>query len=76
MKTVFANSGGVQCIFTDEGLTFSGNGQEVYYPYGSLDTVKISLMGVLQASCRTRVCSFAVDRKDRAKAKEMIQYAR
>ena len=31
---------------------------------------------MLQATCHTQICSFAVDHKDRAEMKEMIRYAR
>ena len=76
MRNAFTNSDHLQVIFTDEGITFYGAQQAVYYPYGSLDLVKMSLLGILQVASGTRICSFAVDHKDRAKVKEMIRYAR
>ena len=76
MKQAFKNSSQVECIFTDEGVTFYGAQQQVYMPYGCLDSIKMSLLGVLQATSGKQICSFAVDRKDRAAVKEMLQYAR
>ena len=66
MRKVFENSGSLKCIFTDDGITFYGSRQEVYFPYGCIDSIKMSLMGVLQAVSHIQICSFAVDRKDRA----------
>ena len=76
MKQSFRNSSQVECIFTDEGITFYGAEQEVYFPYGCIDSIKMSFMGVLQATCHTKICCFAVDRGDKSTMKEMIQYAR
>ena len=75
MKKVFRNSDQLQCIFTDEGVTFYGTKQDVYAPYGSMDSIKLSLLGILQATCHTQIFSFTVDRKDRAEMKEMVKYA-
>ena len=75
MKKSFKNHDNVEVIFTDEGITFYSKDQEVYFPYGCLDTVRISLLGVLQVVSRSSVASFAVERGDRAGMKEMIAYA-
>ena len=76
MKKKFSNANHVRCVFTDEGVTFCGETQDVYFPYGAIDDISLSLMGILQASHRAQFCTFAVDRKDRAEVKEMIRFAR
>ena len=74
MKRIFSNSNQVKCIFTDDGISFIGPKQEIFLPYGSLDGIRMSLLGVLQTASGSRFCSFAVDRKDRAEMKDMIEY--
>ena len=76
MKKSFKNSSRVECVFTDDGISFYGSQQEVYFPYGCLDSINMSFLGVLQAVCHTRICSFAVDRGDRAQVKQLIKFAR
>ena len=76
MKKSFKNSSHVECIFTDEGITFYGDQQEVFFPYGCIDSIKLSLFGILQATCGTQICSFAVDHKEKAEMKEMVKYAK
>ena len=76
MKHSFQNKHGVECIFTDEGVTFYGAMQEVFYPFGSIDTINLSLLGVLQVAHRSQVCSFAVERGDRAQVKELVRNAK
>ena len=76
MKYTFQNKHGVECIFTDEGVTFYGAMQEVFYPFGSIDTINLSLLGVLQVAHRSQVCSFAVERGDRARVKELVRNAK
>ena len=75
MEKAFSNASQVQCIFTDNGITFTGTEQEIFFPYGCIDSLKMSLMGILQATSRARVCTFAVDRKDRAEVKEAVKAA-
>ena len=76
MRKAFSNSNHVQCIFTDESVTFYGDEQAVCLPYGCIDEIKMSLLGVLQATSHTRICSFTVDHRDRAEVKEMVKYVR
>ena len=76
MKKSFKNKDQVEVIFTDEGVTFYGAEQEVYFPYGCIDEIRMSLLGILQCNHLANVCSFAVDHKDRKEMKEMIQFAR
>ena len=77
MRNAFTNSDRLQVIFTEESVTFYGvDRQAVYFPYGSLDLIKMSMLGILQAASGKRICSFAVAHKDRAQVKEMVRYAR
>ena len=76
MKKSFKNKDQVEVIFTDEGVTFYGIGQEVYFPYGCIDEIRMSLLGILQVNHLANICSFTVDHKDRKEMKEMIKYAR
>ena len=76
MTTLLKNASRQECVFTDEGVTFYGVKQEVYMPYGCLDSISMSFLGILQAACGKHICSFAVDRKDRAIAKEMVKFAK
>ena len=75
MKKVFTNSNQVKCVFTDGGITFCGPTQEVYMPYGCIDSIHVSLLGLLQAVHHTMICSFSVDHKDKAELKKMVKYA-
>ena len=74
MRNVFTDANNMQCIFDDEGVTFSDPKQEVFFPYGSIDTAKLSLLGVLQIASIPTVCTFLVDRKDRAQVKAMVKH--
>ena len=76
MKTVFTNPDKLQCIFTDDGVTFCGATQDAYMPYGCIDSISLSLMGILQATSRSQICTFTIDRKDRGEVKEMIRFAK
>ena len=76
MRKVFQNKGQVECIFTEEGVSFSGPQQEVNVPYGAIDTINMSLLGILQVTHRAQVFTFAVNRGDRAAMKEMLRYTK
>lgn len=76
MKKVFRNSSQTEVIFTDEGITFYGEHQEVHYPYGCIDSIHFSLLGVLQVGSSVRICCFAVDRKDRTEMKSVLKYVK
>ena len=76
MRTVFQNKGQVQCVFTEEGVSFAGPQQEVNVPYGAIDSINLSLLGILQVTHRAQVFTFAVNRADRAAVKDMLRYAK
>ena len=76
MKKSFVNPDRVEVIFTEEGVTFYGAQQDIFFPYGCLDTVRMSLLGVLQVVSRSSVACFAVNRADRAEMKKMVAYAK
>ena len=77
MKKTFTNPNHVEVIFTGDGIVFSGEKQkeQIYFPYGSIDLIKMSLLGILQVQSHARICTFAVERTDRAEMKKMISYA-
>ena len=76
MKKTFTNRTGMECTFTDEGITFLDKNREIYYPYGGLDSIAMSLLGILQAVCQGQVCTFAVNHQDRKEVKELIKTAK
>ena len=76
MKKLFTNPTRVQCLIDDDGISFYGGDQEVFFPYGSIETLHMSILGVLQVSHRAQVCNFAVNRADRAEMKEAFAFAR
>ena len=76
MKKVFTNKTQVQLVFTDEGIGFYDSRQEMFFPYGSIDTLHMSLLGILQVTHLSRVCTFAVNSADRADVKTLIRSAK
>ena len=76
MKTVFHDKHNMECIFTDEGVTFCDSRRDIFYPYGCLDSLELSFLGIMQAVCRSQVCCFNVSHKDRAEVKKLIAFAR
>ena len=76
MKKIFTNPTRVQCLIDDDGISFYGGDQEVFFPYGSIDTLHMSILGVLQVTHRAQVCNFAVNRADRAEMKEAFAFAK
>lgn len=76
MKTVFRDKHNMECIFTDEGIIFCDNRRDVFYPYGGLDSINLSLLGVMQAVCNKQVCCFNSGRQDKAEMKKMVQFAK
>ena len=76
MKKVFRDKNQLECIFTEEGISFYGAKQEVSVPYGAIDSINMSLLGILQVTHRAQVFTFTVARGDKAEMKEMIRYAR
>ena len=73
MKEVFTNANHLTCIFTDKGILFSGAKQEAYYPYGCVDSLKMSLLGILQVVHRNQIMTFAVYHQDRSRMKQMMK---
>ena len=76
MREVFTNATRIQCIIDDEGISFYSGQQEIFFPYGSMDTLRLNLLGVLHVACGEQICSFAVDKADRSAMKEVLQQAR
>ena len=76
MNQGFRNSSQVECVFTDDGITFGGKEQEIFFPYSRIDTINLSLLGIFQVGYRSTICTFAVDRADRAAVKAAIKEAK
>ena len=76
MRKSFTNANGTQVVFTDDGISFYGSVQELFYPYGSVDLIRLSLLGVLQVGSKGKICCFVVDRKDRGALKQAMGFAR
>ena len=73
MTEVFTNANHVTCIFTEQGVVFTGAKQDAFYPYGCIHSLRMSLLGILQVVHRNQILTFAVDHKDRARMKDMIR---
>ena len=76
MRKEFTNSTGVRCVFTDEGVTFCDKKQEMFFPNGAIETINVSLLGILQVTHRAQVCTFAIDRKDRSEVRAAVKEVR
>ena len=76
MNARFHNQADILVIFNDFGIIFYDPRNAVYFPYGSIDTIKLSLLSVLQVMSHPQVCNFAVERGDKAAMKEAIAFAR
>ena len=66
----------VHCIFDDEGVRFINPQQEFFYPYGGIDSIDLSLLGVLQVHYRAHVCTYTAWKGEKAGLKEMLKYAK
>ena len=75
MKKVFRNKT-MECIFTEDSVCFYSTKNEVGMPYGAIDTINMSLLGILQVTHRAHVFTFAVNRADRAAMKEMLRFTK
>ena len=73
MEKVFHDKYQMTCIFTDEGIIFSNVMKDVYFPYGCLDSLNLSLLGIMQAVSRAQVCCFTVAKEDKAEIKELVK---
>ena len=76
MKAVYENAAKHTVIFTDEGISYYTDMQDTYYPYGCLDSVSMSLLGVLQIVYKAQVACFTVEKKDRGAMRETVRQAR
>ena len=76
MSKVFHDKFQMECTFWEDGISFCNVRRNVFYPYGSLDTLNLSLLGVMQAVSHSLVCCFTVDRKDKAEIKELVKKAK
>ena len=66
----------MMCMVTEEGILFSNSLRDVYYPYGCIDSLNLSLLGVLQVVSRAHVCCFTASREDKAEIKALVKQAK
>ena len=76
MKAVYENPGKHTVIFTDEGVSYYAEKQDVFYPYGCLDSIDMNLLGILHIVYKGNVACFTVERKDRSAMRQTIKEAR
>ena len=77
MKKKFTNASQVHCVFTDDGITFYDPLDEIFYPYGSIEGINMSLMGVFQVSHMGFISTFTTDNlAQRREIREMIRYTK
>ena len=76
MNRKFQNEAKILVLFSDSGILFYDPRNAVYFPYGCIDSIKLSLLNVLQVLSRPQVCNFAVDRGDKAAMKEAMAFAK
>ena len=73
MKKIFRNTLDHVCIFNDDGVIFEEH--EKFFPYGSIDKIKLNFSGVLTVTHNEISCNFAIYPSDKQAIKEMIDYA-
>ena len=76
MSRVFHDKFQMECTFLEDGITFCNSKRNVYFPYGSLDSLNMSFLGVMQAVSHALVCCFTADKKDKAEIKELLKQAK
>ena len=76
MKKVYRDKFQMECSFTEEGIYFCNSRRDVYFPYGCLDSLSLSLLGVMQAVSHAQVCCFTVSREDKAEIRELVKKGR
>lgn len=76
MRQEFQDKFQMTCIFNEEGVIFSNAARDVYFPYGCLDSLNMSFLGVIQAVSRGQVCCFTAGKADKAELKEWIRKAK
>lgn len=72
MKKIFRNSLGQRLIFNDEGIIFEA--RAMFYPYGSIDKVKLGLMNVFSVTHNGFPVTYSADSADKQALKEMVDY--
>ena len=66
----------MKCIFAEDGILFSNSKRDVFFPHGCLDSLNMSLLGVMQAVSRAHVCCFTAERQDKAEIKLLMKQAK
>ena len=73
MKKVFHDKFQMECTFWDNGISFCNSLRIAYYPYGCMDSLNVSLRGVLQAVSRAQVGCFTASRQDKAEIRDLVK---
>ena len=76
MKKDFTDKFQMECTFTEEGIYFCNSRRDVYFPYDCMDSLSLSLLGVMQAVSHAQVCCFTVSRQDKAEIRELVKKAK
>ena len=76
MSKVFKDKFQMECSFGTEGVSFCNSKRDIYFPYGCIDSLNLSFLGVLQAVSRGHVCCFTVGREDKAEIKDLVKKAK
>ena len=63
----------MQLTVTEEGMLFCNSKRDIYFPYGCMDSLNMSFLGVIQAVSRGQVCCFTASREDKAELKELVK---
>ena len=76
MKRKFSNADHLQCVFTDDGISLYSRQQLIYFPYGSLESIKLNRFGILQIPHKDILCAFEVEQKDRKAMEDLVTETR
>ena len=76
MSQVFHDKFQMECTFLEDGIMFCNSKRDVFFPYGSLDSLNMSFLGVMQAVSHALVCCFTADRTNKAEIKALLKQAK
>lgn len=82
MNTKFTTNAGETCVFTDEGIFADFKVFKMFYPYGSIYSIKWSAFDgivikdkAVNETGKNYSCVFRARKEDKARAQQMIQFA-
>ena len=73
MSNIFHDKFGMELRVSQEGMLFLNSRRACYFPYGSMDSLNLSFLGVLQAVSHAQVCCFTAGKADKAELKELVK---